>query len=106
MEDSFWTDEEKDGPCSLSMSMGSWSTPVVGPALVRPAVQVRDCSRWILSPGRISHTPSGIRDYLCIPTLLRRGLSVKKENSARGDVVDKSGLNKLFEYKFWKCLDC
>ena len=45
MDDSFWTDKEKDGPCSLLMSMVSWSTPVVGPALVRPAVQVQDCSR-------------------------------------------------------------
>jgi len=29
---------------------------------------------------------------------------VKKENSARGDVVDKSGLNKSTEYKVWKHL--
>ena len=95
MEDSFWIDEEKDGPCSLSMSMVSWSTPVVESALVPPAVQARNCSRQISSPGRISHTPSGIRDHLCIPILLRQGLNVKKENNARGDVVGKSGLNDI-----------
>jgi len=37
---SFWTDEEKDRPYLLSMSMVLWSTPVVGQALVQPAVQV------------------------------------------------------------------
>ena len=45
MEDSFGADEDKDEPCSLSMSKVSWSTPVVGLAPVRPAVQVRDRSR-------------------------------------------------------------